>query len=162
MFILQKKSLLICLVVLFMQFTGAGIASELFPRSPDKGDKCPVCGMFVIKYPQWTAEILFKDGQTFFFDGAKDLFHFYLDLKKYAPAQQHEDISSIYVTEYYDTKMIEAQDAWYVLGSDVYGPMGHELIPFATEADGKQFMADHKGQKLVRFDEITEAMMKDL
>ncbi len=45
--------------------------------SPTQKDKCPVCGMFVSKYPDWTTIITFKDNSSLFFDGAKDLFIYY-------------------------------------------------------------------------------------
>jgi len=35
--------------------------------------KCPVCGMFVAKYPDWTASARFKDGTTYYYDGPKDM-----------------------------------------------------------------------------------------
>ena len=57
------------------------------PVKPDKKEKCPVCGMFVYKYPDWVGEIIFNDGSTAFFDGAKDLFKYYFDLKKYNPGK---------------------------------------------------------------------------
>ena len=31
--------------------------------------------------------------------------------------------------EYYSLTRIDARAAWYVIGSGVVGPMGHELIP---------------------------------
>ena len=41
---------------------------------PARKDKCPVCGMFVHKYPKWVAEIIFKDGTHAVFDGPKDTY----------------------------------------------------------------------------------------
>ena len=35
-------------------------------------------------------------------------------------------------------KLDKAKEAFFVIGSDVYGPMGHELIPFASKADAEQ------------------------
>ena len=32
------------------------------------------------------------------------------------------------------------QKAFYVIGSNVYGPMGEELIPFKNEDEAKKFM----------------------
>ena len=40
-------------------------------------DKCPVCGMFVAKYPGFLAQIQFRDGSIAFFDGPKDFFKYY-------------------------------------------------------------------------------------
>ncbi len=49
---------------------------------PSPKDKCPVCGMFVVKYPDFVGEIVFKDGSYAVFDGAKDMFKYYLELSR--------------------------------------------------------------------------------
>ena len=138
--------------------TGAGKEAA----KPSKKDKCPVCGMFVYKYPDWLAEIIFKDGAVDFFDGAKDVFKCYFNLKKYRPRKNKRDIAAIYVMEYYDMKLIDARRAFFVTGSDVFGPMGHELIPFATEEAARTFMKDHKGKRILRFEEITSRLVEQL
>ena len=102
-------------------------------------DKCPVCGMFVAKYPDFLAQIVWADGSSVFFDGAKDMFKYYFNLKKYAPSRQSAEIAFVYVTDYYNMTPIDARRAWYVVGSDVYGPMGRELIPFVGEEDAVEF-----------------------
>jgi nitrous oxide reductase accessory protein NosL len=40
--------------------------------------------------------------------------------------------------------------------------MGNELVPFAMKADADGFLKDHRGQKVLRFEEITPAMLKSL
>lgn len=125
-------------------------------------DKCPVCGMFVAKYPDFLAEIVFTDGSRALFDGAKDMFKYFFDLKKYNAAKQHTDIASITVTDYYSMKPIDGKTAWYVVGSDVFGPMGRELIPLQQEMEAKEFTKDHLGKQILRFDEVTPALIKGL
>jgi nitrous oxide reductase accessory protein NosL len=132
------------------------------PIKPTAKDKCPVCGMFVAKYPDFLAEILFKDGSSAFFDGTKDMFKYYLNLKKYQPSKKISDIDSIYVTDYYHLTLIDGLPAYYVLGSDIYGPMGRELIPFEKEADAKEFMKDHQGKSVLRLKEINDKVIKTL
>jgi nitrous oxide reductase accessory protein NosL len=149
--------ILIILVILSLSWAG-----ERKPIKPSPKDKCPVCGMFVAKYPDFLAEVLFKDGSYALFDGAKDMFKYYFNLKKYNPSKTLSDIDSIYVTNYYDLTLINGYTAYYVLGSDVYGPMGKELIPFEKEGDAKEFMKDHKGKSLKKFKEITYEMVKEL
>ena len=39
-------------------------ATEQAPPAPPARAKCPVCGMFVAKYPDWTGSIRFKDATT--------------------------------------------------------------------------------------------------
>lgn len=132
------------------------------PIKPTAKDKCPVCGMFVAKYPDFLAEILFMDGPSAFFDGTKDMFKYYFNLKKYQPSKKLSDIDSIYVTDYYHLTLIDGLSAYYVLGSNIYGPMGRELIPFEKEADAKEFMKDHQGKSVLKFKEITDTVIKTL
>lgn len=141
---------------------GTAFAQARGPVTPSREDKCPVCGMFVYKYPDWVTQIIFKDGSVDFFDGAKDMFKYYFDLKKYNPRKGRADIAVIYVREYYDMKEIDAREAFFVIGSDVYGPMGHELIPMATEEDARTFMKDHHGKRVLRFEEITPKVIEKL
>ncbi|MBU2538178.1 MAG: nitrous oxide reductase accessory protein NosL, partial [Proteobacteria bacterium] len=52
--------------------------------------------------------------------------------------------------------------ARYVVGSDVYGTMGHEFIPFTSAAAAENFRKDHKGTKVLRFEEITETLVQSM
>jgi copper chaperone NosL len=137
-------------------------AEKPTPRKPDPKDKCPVCGMFVHKYPDWTAQVLWKDGTTTYFDGAKDFFKLLLDMPKYAPKRTRDEIVSMFVSEYYKAAPIDATKAFYVIGSDVLGPMGHELVPLASKAEAEEFMRDHRGKRILSFEEVTPAVLKTL
>jgi len=124
-----------------------------------KDEKCPVCGMFVYKYPRWAAQILYQhDGHEHHlsFDGVKDLMKFYFEPEKWGNYKDFkEKISKIRVTDYYAQKAINGKTAFYVLGSDIFGPMGNELIPFEFESDAKTFERDHKGTKIIKFEQMT-------
>ena len=135
---------------------------ERKPVKPSPKDKCPVCGMFVAKYPDFVAEIIFKDGTYAVFDGAKDMFKYYFNLRKYNPAKRVEDIDFVYVTDYYSLTLIDGYRALFVIGSDIFGPMGRELIPLEKEADAKEFMKDHKGKSILKFKEISYEAVKSL
>lgn len=121
---------------------------------PREGEKCPVCGMFVHKYPDWVAAAVFADGSREVFDGAKDLFRYLLDMRRFGGKQAPADVAALFVTDYYTLEPIDAKTAFYVVGSDVYGPMGKELIPFARRAQAEEFLRDHRGQRIVGFGEV--------
>ena len=157
--------------IVMIMFTGAlaVLASYAAAAEGPKGfvkpaekDKCPVCGMFVAKYPDWTAEVLFKDGSYAVFDGVKDLMKYYFDMASYGKGRQRADIAAIIVTDYYQVRPADGREAFFVLGSDVYGPMGRELVPFAKESDAREFLKDHRGKRILRFGEITEAIVAEL
>ena len=139
----------------------AAVASLELP-APQPSDVCPVCGMFVAKYPQWIATVLYQDGHADHFDGPKDLFKYLADMKKYARGRTREQIARMGVTNYYDGARIGAETAVFVLGSDVLGPMGHELVPHADEADAKEFRGDHNGRRILHFADITPAVLEAL
>lgn len=120
-----------------------------------KDAKCLVCGMFVAKYPKWVATIKEKDGKIHYFDGVKDMMKYYLSLKG-----KKIDLKEIMVNDYYTLQPIIAQDATFVIGSNIYGPMGSELIPFKTLEDAKSFSNEHHGEKIVKFYEINRELVQ--
>lgn len=131
---------------------------------PKPGERalCPVCGMFVAKYPHWTATVRFRDGHCEHFDGAKDLWKYVADVPHWSAGRSAETIETMGVTSYYEGERIAAGKAWYVIGSNVFGPMGHELVPHAAEADAAEFLADHAGRRILRAGEITPALLAGL
>jgi len=156
MLIRRLLGLPVCILLLLPCLSLAG------PAQPGARDKCAVCGMFVAKYPAWSASLTFKDGRTEFFDGAKDLFRFYQGLSRYAPRRNPSEIREMRVKDYYTLASEDARSAWYVIGSDVLGPMGREAVPFAREADARSFLKDHSGKKVLRFSEINPTIIKGL
>lgn len=154
---------IITAVVLFCAVTGVTVsAAEKGAVTAPAGAKCPVCGMFIAKYPDWTATVRFKDGTTSYYDGPKDMFTHYFDTARYTPAKRQADIVALAVKEYYSLAMIDARTAFFVSGSDVNGPMGSELIPFSTKKDATSFKLDHKGKLILRFSDVTRQTIKSL
>jgi copper chaperone NosL len=131
------------------------LATAQTPPKPGAKDLCPVCGMLVSKYPNWVATIVYKDGHAHHFDGAKDMFKFWHEPAKYAAGHKREDMAAIWVTDFYNLQPVDARKAFYVIGSDVLGPMGHEFVPLATREDAADFLKDHKGRRILGFDQVT-------
>jgi nitrous oxide reductase accessory protein NosL len=147
--------------VSFLLAIGAWAADPI-PLKPTPKDKCPVCGMFVYKYPDWVSQTVFRDGSRIYFDGVKDLMKGYFSISRVQPGKSRGEITGLYVTDYYSLEIIEGTRAFFVIGSDVFGPMGKELIPFAKEPEAREFLKDHKGKKILRFQEITPEILKTL
>lgn len=159
------RGIVIVFVISFISMltgTGGADTTSVAPVTATKTDKCPVCGMFVAKYPDFLAQIIFADASYALFDGAKDMFKYVLNHKKYTASGSRTDIAAIYVTDYYSMVPIDGRMAWYVVGSDVFGPMGLELIPFKQKTEAQEFMKDHSGKKLLHFDEVTPEIIKGL
>jgi copper chaperone NosL len=159
----MKYCKLMLLIVVWLFLTAPiSQAGEAGPAKPSPTDKCPVCGMFVAKYPDFVARIIFKDGSYAFFDGVKDMMKYYFDQSKYNGGKQPSEVASVMVTDYYNLTLIEGLAAYYVIGSDVYGPMGKELIPFKGEAEAREFMKDHSGKAILSFQDIKPETLIEL
>jgi nitrous oxide reductase accessory protein NosL len=137
-------------VVLLINFLSPAVAAE--SGVPKASDRCPVCGMFVAPYANWISVVTFADGQEVFFDGPKDLFRYVFDLQTYQPDRTFADIRQVRVTEYYSTRLMDAQEVFFVTGSDVLGPMGAELVPVSGKANAEAFLKDHAGKAVMQFD----------
>ena len=119
-----------------------------------KEDKCQVCGMYLHYYPNWVCEIDYPKGEVYKFDGIKDMMQFYFNHKK--------GITVILVKDYYTLKTIDAREAFYVIRSDVLGPMGNELIPFRDKKSATTFSLDHRGKSPLSFKALTEKMVRSI
>src|SRR3972149_6429491 len=157
----RLQILFVLAAILLMAGTPA-FGGEGFPSGPGEREKCPVCGMFVAKYKDFLSAVRFRDGAHVWFDGPKDLYRYLHGMKRYTPARRPEDLEAVFVTDYYSLEFVDGRTAFYVTGSDVYGPMGKEIIPFGREQDARQFMKDHKGKTLLRFGEVTKDVLAAL
>jgi copper chaperone NosL len=157
----RMKGFALCLGIVLI-LTGQVLGGDKPSFTPSTSDRCPVCGMYVAKYREFLAQIVFKDGSYVVFDGAKDMFKYYLNMSKYEKNRQAPDIDSVYVTDYYNVVLVNALKAYFVKGSNVYGPMGKELIVFENEESAKEFMIDHSGDSILRFDDVTLDIIRQL
>jgi len=155
----MKLASLLLFVCLLLPFSA--VQAETMPK-PGIRDSCPVCGMFVHLYPEWLAVVSYKDGTCHFFDGVKDLFKYLYDMEKWATGRNTSAIEKIVVSDYYSLSGIDARKAFYVIGSDLLGPMGHELIPFAVKEDAEVFYKDHKGTQIVSFMMVDKQLLQNL
>jgi nitrous oxide reductase accessory protein NosL len=156
------KILLLCTIMQLMVFVLMSFANDGAANTVSDQTRCPVCGMFVAKYPNWMAQIHYADlSQTKFFDGLKDMMVFYFNPDLY-DGLPREAIKEMFVKDYYSLDWLSARDAFYVIGSDIYGPMGHELIPFKSRNAAESFSKDHHAKEILTFDEITPALIESL
>jgi nitrous oxide reductase accessory protein NosL len=95
-----------------------------------------------------------------YFDGPKDMFRYLLDLDTFKPGSTPEQVAAVFVTDYYSTRPIDGRTASYVVGSDVMGPMGAELVPTADRSQAETLLKDHGGERVAGFGEVTAELVK--
>ena len=109
--------------------------------------------MFTDMFSDWNAKIEFSRSKPAVFCGPKCMFKYYPSEKKRGSLNK-EEITKIVVKDYYSGAPVDAFKAYYVIWSSVYGPMGHEPIPFERKADASKFLNEQKGKKILRFKDV--------
>jgi hypothetical protein len=110
--------------------------------------------MFVAPFPSWLAEVVLADGSRELFDGVKDLVRYLGDRKRYDPGRAHLAVARVTVLDYYSLEPLPAEEAFYVVGSDVLGPMGREFVPLGRREQAEEFLRDHRGEAILRFADL--------
>lgn len=152
------KNRFVLLALAFLASSGVAFAQS--PADVSAESRCQVCGMFVAKYPNWVTQIRTENGQVLLFDGVKDMMVFYFNPEKYGT--QADAIKDIWVKDYYTLEWLDGRQAFYVVGSDLHGPMGHEFIPFAGQEGAQAFLKDHQGHAILSFAEITAQKVESM
>lgn len=129
----------------------ADSAQTTTPQPITDDDICHVCGMFITEFEG-------PKGQAFL-EGHSDARKFCSTLEMFVFLQQPENqtqlrhayVHDIGITPWAapkDDAFILAADAWYVIGHDQRGSMGHTLAPFSTRERATQFIEVHGGELL--------------
>lgn len=114
--------------------------------------RCEICGMRVDPRSGWRAGAD-RGAEPLTFDTPKCLFRY---------GHQRGDVDGAWVTEYYSQERRSARTLFYVLGSDLEGPMGRDLVPVAGRDEAERFRRDHHGARVLAFDEVTSDIVEDL
>jgi nitrous oxide reductase accessory protein NosL len=145
-------------------------------------DACDVCGMVIPNHPGPSTEIFYRDEQPSGhdnparFDSTWEAFQYHFER-----ADRGWTASAFYVTDYSAvdytvstaggdrlisthpeaSAFVEAEDVTFVVGSEVKGAMGRDLVAFSERADAESF-ADEYGGSLASFDDVTPETIAQL
>lgn len=145
------------IVLLLSGCNNATDSAERMPPQPiSDGDICHVCGMFI-------TEVEGPKGQAFM-ERHSDARKFCSTLEMFVFLQQPENQAQLLYAYVHDVGVtpweapkndafILAADAWYVVGHDRRGSMGHTLAPFSSHKRAAQFAEVHGGE-IIGYDDI--------
>lgn len=115
--------------------------------------RCKHCGMRIEPASPWRTDIVEADGTVTSYDAPR------CALAVFTRDAGHG--KSLRVQDYYDRQTLDAKDARFLLGGDVLGPMGPDLVPVDPSRASK-FIQDHGAERALRLDEITPAILERL
>ena len=118
-----------------------------------KEARCRTCGMRIEAASAWRAELRTADGGIVSFDSPRCALLAWRGGKTNAEALRVQD--------YYDRQMRDGNEVRFVVGGDVVGPMGPDLVVVDPPRVSK-FMQDHGAEKALRLDEVTPAVLASI
>ena len=150
---MKKKLSLFFLIVLF------GISNYAYgqPKNIEQHKECPLCGMYPARYPQFNCQIVFKDGSYAAFDSAVGLL-VYLHFPDKTGIKVNA-VAEIYFKDYLKEGWLESDEALFVTGSEIMGPMGVEFLPVDSEQAAEALKKQEKGKHIIQFKEIDRNYM---
>lgn len=133
----------------------------LDPRPVPDDARCPVCGMYPARFPNWASQTIFKDGAAHFFDSPVDLFAFQQRLSK-DKRYSLDDVAVSFVSDFETGHKIEAQHAFYVHSSSAIGPMRDADLPAFASREAADALARERGGTVLAFADITPRLIQSL
>lgn len=127
--------------------------SSLATSACRKEARCKTCGMKIDPKSEWRAELLLADGTTLAFDTPR------CALRAFRGGGY--DAKTLFVQEYYAREKVDASSVRFVVGGDVVGPMGPDLVPVAPPRVTK-FIQDHGADRAYTLDELTREALEKL
>lgn len=152
----------ICLVAPPQPWNSASGVALLAPRPIPADARCPVCGMFPARAPQWAAQAIFKNGDAHYFDSPVSLYLFLQAVERFSPGRSAGDVAATFVTDMGTRAWTPAAQAHYVHGSKALGPMRNGNLPAFASPQAAQIFADQQGGQVLRADQITPALLVPL
>lgn len=138
----------------FLALGGAATAFALeAPVEIGKTDTCVYCGM-PIRDLRFACEVVYRDGRVIKTDEIGEMFE---NLPK---IESDPAIVSVFVHDYYTGKWIYGKEAYYVLGGEVFTPMGYGIVAFETLDEAKRFAKERDGKEILSFNRMAKKELK--
>ncbi len=152
----------VCIVAPTFAFDPASGLAPMAPREVPATARCPVCGMFPARNRRWAAQVIFADGAVQYLDSPLSLFHYLQRVERYTPGRAAADIAAVYVSDQASGQWLDVDQAIYVHGSSLLGPMRAGNLPaYAAQADALALVSG-RGGVLTSAAALRQALPTDL
>ncbi len=152
-----KKNWLFFTILLILFTTGC---SETVPRKAfaiEVHKECPLCGMIPARYPQFHCQMVLQNGDYVAFDSAAGLLTFLLFPDK--TGLSSGEVESVYFKDYVTETWIHSDQTYFVIGSEIMGPMGIEFLAVDSQEKAQSLMNQEKGELTVSYNQINRQFM---
>ncbi len=140
--------------ILFVALLSLTLSLAACSQTPTRA-RCVQCGMLIDPTSRWTAGVTGASGEEKLFDSPKCLF-------RYMRGDDGRGASLPWFTEYYSQQRRPGTSLRFVVGSNLSGPMGADLVPVEGETGARRFAADHVGEQVLTYEQVDEARLRGL
>lgn len=123
-----------------------GLAALALFAACKKESRCKHCGMRIDPASAWRTELVGADKSVTAFDTPR------CALLSWRSGQT--TATNVRVQDYYERKWLDGTEVRFLVGGDVVGPMGPDLVPVQPDRATK-FIQDHHADRALRLDEVT-------
>ena len=124
--------------------------------------RCPVCGMYPARARAWAAQVIFAQGDAYFFDSPLSLMLYLGNVAHYTRGRSPDAIVARYVTDTDTGAWLNAQEAVYVAGSSAMGPMRAGNLPAFADAGAAQRFVQQRAGRAILFGAIDAPLLRKL
>ncbi len=140
------------------------VSEVIGPVAFESGDACHVCGMIITEHPGAKGQITESRSKTTHkFCSTQDMLSWWLQ-----PENEHlkaeiyvHDIAQTPWDKPQDEYLIDARDAWFVIGSDLQGAMGPALATFGNR-EAADSIVESNGGRVLSWDQLDLAVLQEL
>jgi len=129
------------------------------PQTIDSQKRCPLCKMYPARYPKFNCQIVFKDGSYEAFDSTIGLL-VYLHFPD-KTGKTLKPVTGIYFKDYLKGGWLEANQTFFVVGSEIRGPMGIQFLPVDSDQAAAELKNQARGKEIVHFKEVDRQYLID-
>lgn len=124
-------------------------------------DRCPVCGMKVMRYLKFAAAIQLRSRVTFYFCSTGCMIRSWMHPDIHLGATAAE-LKQPVVQEYFSGRQVDGRSLVFVFGSDVIGPMGPALVPVMGEKYLNVFKKRHGAKSQFLLDNMDDGKWQEM
>jgi copper chaperone NosL len=126
------------------------VVGAILTAACKKESRCKHCGMRIDPSSPWRSELVAENGTVTSFDTPRCAFTSWR--RGATPAK------TLRAQDYYERRWAGAEELRFVVGGDVLGPMGPDLVP-VERGRAMKFVQDHGADRAYAADEVTLALL---
>lgn len=134
------------------------------PVAFHSADECHVCGMLITEWPGSKGQsINTQNGEVHKFCSTVDMFSWLLQPEnKTLQAKIYvHDMAKTHWDQPEDEHLMDAREAWYVVGSGLIGAMGPSIASYSDRVAADQ-LAEKTGGRVLAFDQIGLEVLQEI